>query len=89
MRTGQGEWPAELRRPTTLTRAKTTAKFAKKARFSLDASYAYLGGNAVGRDKKGRPTKEDAALSSDMAVAGQTGENGEYSAYVCYEFEVN
>ncbi|KAI9850210.1 MAG: Vacuolar ATP synthase subunit C [Thelocarpon superellum] len=68
---------------------KTTPKLAKKARYSLDASYSYLGGNAFGRDKKGRITKDDASVSTEMAAAGHVGENGEYSAYVCYEFEIN
>lgn len=60
----------------------------KKARGSLDASYAYLAGNALGRDKKGRITKDDSAVSADMQAAGHSGDGGEYSAYVCYEFEI-
>jgi len=67
---------------------KTTPKFAKKARYSLDARYSYLGGNAFGRDKKGRITKDDSATSEGMQSAGQPGE-GDYTAYVCYEFEIN
>jgi V-type H+-transporting ATPase subunit C len=49
-----------------------------------------LGGNAFGRDKKGRVTKDDASLTSDMATAGVGGhgEGNEYSAYVYYEFEI-
>jgi V-type H+-transporting ATPase subunit C len=43
----------------------------------------------VGRDKRGRITKDDAALSSEMAAAGLGhGENNEYTPYVYYEFEV-
>ncbi|MCJ1227799.1 Vacuolar ATP synthase subunit C [Toensbergia leucococca] len=67
---------------------KTTPKLAKKARYSLDTSYSYLGGNAFGRDKKGRVTKDDSSTSADMQAAGHTGDGGEYSAYVCYEFEI-
>ncbi|KAL8684671.1 MAG: hypothetical protein Q9218_008195, partial [Villophora microphyllina] len=65
---------------------KTTPKLLKKARSSLDTSYSYLAGNAFGRDKKGRPTKDDSAMSADMQAAGHTGD--EYAAYVCYEFEI-
>lgn len=68
---------------------QTTPKLAKKARNSLDQQYSYLGGNAFGRDKKGRITKDDQATSADMQAAGHVGEGGEYSAYVCYEFEIN
>ena len=57
----------------------------KKVRASFDESYAYLAGNALGRDKKGKAIKDD---SADMQVAGQAGE-AEYSAYVCYDFEID
>ncbi|KAI4125498.1 MAG: hypothetical protein LQ338_004200 [Usnochroma carphineum] len=67
---------------------RTTGKLAKKARGTLDAKFSYLGGNAFGRDKKGRVTKDDSATSADMQAAGQMGDAGDYSAYVCYEFEV-
>lgn len=53
----------------------------------MDSAYSYLGGNAFGRDKKGRITKDDAALSSEMTAAGLGGEGNEYTAYVFYEFE--
>ncbi|KAH7326707.1 hypothetical protein B0I35DRAFT_449174 [Stachybotrys elegans] len=67
---------------------KTTPKLAPKVKTALDANYSYLGGNAFGRDKRGRVTKDDAALSSDMAAAGlATGEGHEYTAYVYYEIE--
>ncbi|MCJ1251666.1 Vacuolar ATP synthase subunit C [Trapelia coarctata] len=68
---------------------KSTPKLAKKARNSLDQQYSYLGGNAFGRDKKGRITKDDSATSADMQAAGHVGDGGEYSLYVCYEFEIN
>ncbi|KAF4630109.1 hypothetical protein G7Y89_g8040 [Cudoniella acicularis] len=70
---------------------KTNAKLAKKAKANLDSAYSYLGGNAFGRDNKGRVTKDDSALSSEMAAAGvgaHGGEGSEYTAYVYYEFEI-
>lgn len=67
---------------------QTTPKLSKKVKDSLDSSYSYLGGNAFGRDKKGKVVKDDAALSSEMAAAGfGTGEGNEYTAYVYYDFE--
>ncbi len=72
-----------------IIRWQTTPKLMKRVRNSLDSSYSYLAGNAFGRDKKGRVTKDDSAMSADMQAAGHTGDNGEYSAYVCYEFEIN
>ena len=68
---------------------QTTPKLMKRVRNSLDSSYSYLAGNAFGRDKKGRVTKDDSSMSADMQAAGHTGDGGEYSAYVCYEFEIN
>lgn len=70
---------------------QANAKSAKKAKTSLDATYSYLGGNAFGRDKKGKVTKDDSALSSEMAAAGVGGgggEGSEYTAYVYYDFEI-
>lgn len=67
---------------------QTTPKLAKRVRSSLDTSYSYLGGNAFGRDKKGRVTKDDSSTSADMQAAGHIGDAGDYSAYVCYEFEI-
>lgn len=72
-------------------RSQTAPKQAKKAKAILDQTYSYLGGNAFGRDKKGKVTKDDSALSSEMAAAGvgaHGGEGNEYTAYVYYEFEV-
>ncbi|KJZ79092.1 hypothetical protein HIM_01243 [Hirsutella minnesotensis 3608] len=67
---------------------KTTSKLAPKVKTALDANYSYLGGNAFGRDKRGRVTKDDAALTSEMAAAGLgTGDGHEYTAYVYYELE--
>lgn len=67
---------------------QTTPKLAKKARGSLDVAYSHLGGKAFGRDKKGRVTKDDSSTSADMQAAGHMGDGGDYSAYVCYEFEI-
>jgi V-type H+-transporting ATPase subunit C len=67
---------------------QTTPKQSKKARTGLDANFAYLAGNAFGKDKKGRPLKDDANISADMQAVGHAGESAEYSAYVCYELEL-
>ncbi|KAI2635118.1 vacuolar ATP synthase-like protein subunit C 1 [Xylaria nigripes] len=69
---------------------QTNSKLVKKVKGALDSAYSYLGGNAVGRDKRGRITKDDAALTSDMAAAGVAGhgDGAEYTAYVYYEFEL-
>jgi len=69
----------------------TTSKLAEKVKANLDSTYSYLGGNAFGRDKNGRATKDDSTLSSEMAAAGVGGHSGdgsEYTAYVYYEFAV-
>jgi len=69
---------------------KSSPKLAKKAKAALDSTYSYLGGAAFGRDKKGRVTKDDSTLSSEMSAAGVggQGEGNEYTAYVYYEFEI-
>ncbi|KAK0633572.1 hypothetical protein B0T14DRAFT_533763 [Immersiella caudata] len=67
---------------------KTTPKQAKKVKANLDAAYSYLGGNAFGRDKRGRVTKDEPSLTSEMAAAGlSTAEGSEYTPYVYYEFD--
>ncbi|KOS21071.1 V-type proton ATPase subunit C [Escovopsis weberi] len=67
---------------------KTTTKLGPKVKTALDAKYSYLGGNAFGRDKHGRVTKDDAAFSSEIAAAGLGGgEGAEYTAFVYYEAE--
>ncbi|KAG9199713.1 Vacuolar ATP synthase subunit C [Epicoccum nigrum] len=66
---------------------QTDAKQAKKAKANLDANYSYLGGNAFGRDNKGRVKKDDSALTAEMQSSGHVGDQ-EYTAYVFYEFEV-
>ena len=68
--------------------SQTSAKLIKKVKSALDSNFSYLAGNAFGRDKRGRVTKDDAALTSEMAAAGlAAGEGKEYTAYVYYEFE--
>ncbi len=68
---------------------QTTPKLSGKVKSALDSQYSYLGGNAFGRDKRGRVTKDDAAVSSDLAAAGfGFGEGKEYTAYVYYELEL-
>lgn len=67
---------------------QTTPKQAEKIKSALDSQYSFLGGNAFGRDKRGRVTKDDATLSSELAAAGLGGAEGsEYTAYVYYEIE--
>ncbi|KAK3051673.1 Vacuolar ATP synthase subunit C [Extremus antarcticus] len=65
---------------------KTDPKRAKKAKGSLDARFADIGGNAMSRDKKGRPVKDDSSMQQDMAAVGLGMEN--YEPYVFYEFEI-
>jgi V-type H+-transporting ATPase subunit C len=65
---------------------QTNPKAAKKAKSNLDSSYSYLGGNAFGRDKKGRVQKDDSSMAADMQATG--GSSEEYTAYVFYEFEI-
>jgi V-type H+-transporting ATPase subunit C len=68
---------------------KTTPKLSSKVKTALDGRFSHLGGNAFGKDKQGRVTKDDAAMSSEMAAAGLgTGEGNEYTAYVYYEVEL-
>jgi len=66
---------------------QTDPKQSKKAKASLDARFSDIGGNAMSRDKKGRPTKDDSSIQQDMAGAGLSGELG-YEPYVFYQFEI-
>lgn len=67
---------------------KSPPKTFGKVKTALDSNFSYLGGNAFGRDKKGKITKDDAALTSEIAAAGVGfGEGNEYMAYVYYDFE--
>jgi len=76
-----------LRAANSPNTSQTNAKAAKKAKTNLDSAYSYLGGNAFGRDNKGRIKKDDSSMATDMQQAGHTGDQ-EYTAYVYYEFEV-
>lgn len=63
---------------------QTDPKRAKKAKASLDARFSDLGGNAMSKDKKGRPTKDDSTMQQEMAGFGDQN----YEPYVFYEFEI-
>ncbi|EXJ82100.1 V-type H+-transporting ATPase subunit C [Capronia coronata CBS 617.96] len=65
---------------------KTDAKREKKVRQALDEEYAYLAGNAFGKDSKGRIKKDEGIGSADIAAGG---EQSDYSAYVCYQIAVD
>ncbi|CAK3986468.1 probable H+-ATPase V1 subunit c, vacuolar [Lecanosticta acicola] len=66
---------------------KTDPKRAKKAKASLDSRFSDLGGNALSKDKKGRPKQDDSHTQQEMAGAGLGGDTG-YEPYVFYEFEI-
>lgn len=53
----------------------------------MDSEYAYLAGNAFGRDSKGRIQKEDTSMGGPEAVGAEA--QGEYSAYVCCKIDVD
>jgi V-type H+-transporting ATPase subunit C len=63
---------------------QTSSKQATKIKSSLDKNYSYLGGNAFGKDKKGRPTNDSGVGSEQIAQHG----NEDYTAFVYYEFEI-
>jgi len=63
---------------------QTSSKSAKKIKTNLDSNYGYLGGNAFGKDKKGRTTNDSGVGAETMAQHGSE----EYNAFVYYEFEV-
>lgn len=77
----------DTRQPARANKLQTDAKLAKKAKTNLDTAYSYLGGNAFGRDNKGRIKKDDSAMSAEMQQAGHPSDQ-EYTAYVYYDFEV-
>lgn len=77
----------QLLRSTNNIRAQTDPKRAKKAKGSLDARFSDLGGNAMARDKKGRPVKDDSNMQQEMAGAGLGGDQS-YEPYVFYDFEL-
>lgn len=65
---------------------KTNNKLAPKAKSKLDANFSHLGGNAFGRDKKGRVAKDDSSTVNEMQSTGHG--NEDYSPYVFYQFEL-
>lgn len=67
---------------------QTDPKRGKKAKGSLDARFSEIGGNALSRDKKGRPKQDDSGLQQEMAGAGFGGGDQGYEPYVFYEFEL-
>jgi V-type H+-transporting ATPase subunit C len=58
----------------------------------MDSEFAYLAGNAFGRDSKGR-VKKDEGMSGGgadlVAGAGSEGGGADYSAYVVYDIDVD
>lgn len=58
-------------------------KYAKKVKSNLEEEFGYLGGNAFGRDKKGK-IKDDVA----DVTAGVHGLQVDYSPFCYFEFEV-
>lgn len=64
---------------------QTTSKLAKKIKGSLDTHYSYLGGQALGRDKKGRVVKDD---STTAEVGTSADHHTEYTPYVYYDFSI-
>ncbi|RVX73133.1 hypothetical protein B0A52_02260 [Exophiala mesophila] len=66
---------------------KTDSKREKKALQGLDSEYSYLAGNAFGKDKKGRPKKDEGSGGGD--VVGAAAEQADYSPYVLYSIDVN
>jgi V-type H+-transporting ATPase subunit C len=66
---------------------QTDKKLVEKVKKNLDGAYSHLGGNAFGRDKKGRVTKDDAQTANDLQATGHAG-GEDYNAYVYYQFEI-
>ncbi len=58
----------------------------------MDSQFAYLAGNAFGRDSKGRMKKDEGMSGGGadlIAGAGGEGAAGDYSAYVVYSIDVD
>lgn len=66
---------------------QTNPKSAKKIKSNLDARFSDLGGNALSKDKKGKPKQDDSSTQQDLASAGMGADSG-YEPYVFYEFEI-
>jgi V-type H+-transporting ATPase subunit C len=76
----------------TDTGAQTDRKRDAKARKGMDSEFAYLAGNAFGRDKKGRVKKDEGMGGSggaDLVAGAGEVSGGEYSAYVVYTIDVD
>jgi len=59
-----------------------------RAKQGLDAEFGYLAGNAFGRDKKGRISKDQGMSQNDAMGGAGGGDTQEYCAYVYYEIEM-
>ncbi|KAF3917086.1 hypothetical protein ABW20_dc0102700 [Dactylellina cionopaga] len=57
-----------------------------KVKETLETQYAHLGGNAYGRDKKGKIVRKDDANVAELAAG--MGSGSEYTPFVEYLFEV-
>ncbi|KAK6542106.1 hypothetical protein TWF694_007875 [Orbilia ellipsospora] len=57
-----------------------------KVRETLETQYAHLGGNAYGRDKKGKIVRKDDASVAELAAGTMGG--SEYTPFVEYYFEL-
>ncbi|KAF3939501.1 hypothetical protein ABW19_dt0207304 [Dactylella cylindrospora] len=57
-----------------------------KVKESLETKYAHLGGNAYGRDKKGKIVRKDDASVAELAAGTMGG--SEYTPFVEYLFEI-
>ncbi|KAK5322227.1 Vacuolar ATP synthase subunit C [Exophiala xenobiotica] len=66
---------------------KSDTKKATRAKQGLDAEFGYLAGNAFGRDKKGKISK-DQGISQNDVMGGGGGDTADYCAYVYYEIEM-
>lgn len=67
---------------------QTDSKREKKSRQGMNEAFAYLAGNAFGRDKKGKIQKDAGMDKQDMMSGGAGGDAMDYSAYVIYDLEI-
>lgn len=72
-----------------LSLIQSDTKKAHKAKQGLDAEFGYLAGNAFGRDKKGRISKDQGMSQNDMVGGAAGGDAAEYCAYVYYDIELD
>ena len=66
---------------------KKGGKYIAKAKKDLENKYDFLGGNAYGRDKKGRIKRKDDANIAEFTASAGGGED--YAPFVEYFFEVD